>query len=180
MFDEIERLEINYSWFKLEQNTRRIVNALNALPEKISGRLKDKKDLLLVGNALRNLSRYLYSVIPELSSEDGGHQDVKVLGEQALIQFAQQIEELPPYIEEQRPPEEKQKASRKLILAFTWLAGLFSHESLLIRFSVWWVFSQSIALVVLRIALWFVPSLKLDSSLIVFAAGTPLLVAAAA
>ena len=80
-FGEIERLEINHSWFKLEPNTRRIVNALDTLPEKISGRLKDKKDLFLVGDALRNLSRYLYSVIPELSSEDGGHQDVEILGE---------------------------------------------------------------------------------------------------
>ena len=178
-FAQIDRLQTNHPWFKLEPATVRVVKAFDTLQEKISGRLKDKKDLLLVANAMRNLARYLYSVIPDLSSADEGeHRDVPMLGEQALMTFAEEVEHCL-HIEEQahrRAAESIKKADTRLYVA----GWLFSREALLVRFGSRWMLSQAVTVVALRIAFWFVPTLKVDSTLIVFVAGTPLLVAAAA
>jgi len=163
LFSEVSRLESSHSWFRLQPETQRIVSAFNGLERKIPGRLKDKKDLKPVAEALRNLAKYLYSVIPELSSEEGTGSHIQSLGQQALMRFADEIGRLSEYRAEQRPPAPKEKASRKLLAVFSWLVALFSRENLLVRFMVWWAFSQTITLAVLKIAVQFVPSLKLDS-----------------
>src|SRR5450759_628562 len=131
---------------------------------KIPDRLKDKKDLQLVANALRNLARYLYSIIPELSSEEG-NRNVQVVGGLALKKFAEDMGQLPRYRAEQRAEVTKEKRSRKLIAALAWFVGLFSHENLLLRFAIWWAFSQTATLVILWIACSSVPALRLDSTL---------------
>lgn len=177
---DVDSLRQSYPWFKVEPSTAKVINAFNGLQLRIPGRLKDKKDLPQVAKVLDNLAKYLYSAIPELSSGERNGRNLQALGERALMEFAEEAEKLPQYREEQRPLASKEKVSRKLVGAFGWSVRLFSHENLLVRFCTWWGFAQALVLVVLRIAFQSVPNLKLDSNLIVFAGGTPLLVAAAA
>jgi hypothetical protein len=56
IFPQIDMLRLAQPWFKLEQTSSKIVNAFNALAAKITGRMKDKKDLLSVADALKELT----------------------------------------------------------------------------------------------------------------------------
>ena len=179
-FPQIDMLRMSHPWFKLEPGTVKVVDAFNSLSLKIGGRLKDKKDIPAVANVLSQLAIYLYTIIPELSSGEHGEERVKVLGEQALVKFADAVQNLPPYEEELRPLATKERASRRVVGIFIWLASLFSHENLLVKFGAWWLLIQVIILLVLAVALQSVTKFRTDSTLLVFAIGTPLLVAAAA
>jgi hypothetical protein len=169
-------LRVSHPWFKLEPRTVKIIDAFNSTHLKITNRLKDRKDLHTVANILRELAKYLYSVIPELSGKD---EEVSGFGERALMKFADDLEALPAYAAEPRPLATKERASRKLVGVLIWLVGLFSHENPLVKFWVWWALVQLIAILAVTVALQSISALKLDSALIVFAIGTPLLVAAA-
>jgi hypothetical protein len=181
LFPQIELLRLSHSWFRLEPTTLKILNAFNLLNSKIAGRLKDKKDLRAVIDILDHLETYLYSAIPEISStEHQTSKEIEKLGEQALSRFAEAIEPLPVYRAEVRPLEGKEKVTFKFAAAIAWIAALFGHENLLVRFFSWWVLIQTLVFVCLSVAWHYVPSLKWDSSIVSLSIGTPLVVAAAA
>ena len=88
MFPQIDMLRQKHTWFKLDTTSARILNAFNSLPLKITGRLKDKKDLTSVAAILTNDAAYLYTTIPEISSTElHGAAEITNLGEQSLIRF---------------------------------------------------------------------------------------------
>lgn len=179
-FPQIDVLRMSHPWFKLEPSTIQVIDAFNSLASKINDRLKDKKDLHTIQVVLSYLSTYLYSVIPELSSQEPEGKNVTSVGQLALMKFAEELKPVPPYRAEQRPLPTKARVSRKLARSFTWLLSLFSHENPLLKFLVWWVLAQVIVFFVLRLALHFSPGMKPDSTLIVFVIGAPLGVAATA
>jgi hypothetical protein len=102
------------------------------------------------------------------------------VGEQSLLRFAGSLEGLSFYKPEQRPLEGKEKVRSKLVMIIAWIDGLFVHETPIVKFIVWWALGQAIVLIGLVVARHYVPDLKLDSTLVSFAIGTPLVVSAAA
>lgn len=179
-FPQVDLLRTSHSWFKLDPTTTKIVNAFNTLPLKLTERIKDKKDLPAVEAVLRSLSVYLYSVIPEVSSIEDSDSSIKQFGEDSLIQFADSLDHLAPYRAEPRPLGSKEKVTFKFTSAITCIAGLFCHDSLLVKFFSWWLLVQALVVVAIATASHYVAGLKLDSTLISLVVGTPLLVSAAA
>lgn len=180
IFPQIDMLRLAQPWFKLEQSTSKIVNAFNALAAKITGRMKDKKDLLSVANALKELTVFLYAAIPEISSDSEKKKKLDVLSERSLVRFAEIIQELPPYVPERRKLGQKEKATVKIADMLAWVAGLFAHENPLLKFILWWTLVQGLVLASVIAASHYVSSLKFDSTLVSLIIGTPLVVAAAA
>ena len=114
----IDRLQRIHPWFKLTPTTAKVIKAFNSLSTKITGRLKDKKDLPSVAVTLSNLATYLYCSIPEISSNGNRTSgETQQLSEQGLIRFADGIETLPPYSPEPLPLEGKEKVRFKLVLS---------------------------------------------------------------
>ena len=176
-----EALTSSYPWFKLAPGTARIVEGFNSLRKKIRGRVKDKKDLLLVSAVLRNLTAYLYLAIPEISSsEHRTSEDSQHLAEIHLLRFADLLSGLAPYSAEIQPLEGKAKRKFEVAACIDWFVSLFSHESPLIKFCSWWIFTQILVVILLIVASRLISTLRLDSALISLAIGTPLLVSAAA
>jgi hypothetical protein len=181
MFPQIDMLRQKHTWFKLDTTSARILNAFNSLPLKITGRLKDKKDLSSVAAILTNVAAYLYTTIPEISSTElHGTAEITNLGEQSLIRFTDELETLSVYDPEPTPLEGKEKVKSKFVIAVAWIAGLFSHDNLLFKFSAWLVLSLALVIVALSTAWHYDPGLKLDSTLISLIVATPLVVSAAA
>jgi hypothetical protein len=161
--------------------TSRILEALYSVPLKITGRLKDKKDLSSVTSALSSLAGYLYSAIPEISgTERHSSAEMEEFGERSLSRFVEAIEPLTLYIAEPQPLRGKERAKFKIAAVIAWIASLFCHENLLLKFSVWWILTQTLVIAAVFSASRYVPGLKLDSTLISLIVGTPLLVSAAA
>lgn len=180
-FPQIAMLQKRHSWFKLDPRTAKIVDAFDSLPGKISGRLQDKKDLQSVASVLRELAQFLYSMIPEVSSVEGREATVTTArGEQSLLQFADDLASLPAYRPEPRPLERKEKVKSDFAIAVNGFASLFGHDNLLIRFFAWWGLAQGLVVIATILASHYVPGLRVDSTLVSFIVGTPLLVAAAA
>jgi hypothetical protein len=170
-----------HPWFRLAPETARIVEAFNSVTKKITSRLQDRKDLQLISGALRNLIGYLYLSIPEISSVDWRTTDETVaLSETYLLRFSDALKELTPYSPEVKPLEGKARARLKFVTCVTWTVSLFSHENSLAKFCTWWVFSQGLVLISIFAVTRLLPALKLDSTLISLAIGTPLVVSAAA
>jgi hypothetical protein len=180
-FPQIAMLQKRHPWFKLDPQTAKIVEAFDSLSTKISGRLQDKKDLQAVASVLNELAKFLYSMIPEVSSVEGHEAaEITAFGERSLLRFADDLTSLPPYRAEPRPLERKERVKSGFVIAVNWFANLFCHDNLLIRFFVWWGLAQGLVVAATILANHYVPSLKVDSTLVSFIVGTPLLVAAAA
>ncbi len=141
-FPQIDVLRMSQPWFKLERSTTQVINAFNSLAAKINDRLRDKKDLQKIQVVLSHLATYLYSVIPELSSEEPEGKNIASAGQMALVKFAEQLNAVSQYRAEQRPLATKERVSEKLARTCTWLLSLFSHENLLLKFFIWWVLAQ--------------------------------------
>jgi hypothetical protein len=181
MFPQIDLLRMSHEWFRLHPTTAKIVNAFNTLPLKVTGRIEDKKDLAAVIAALEELEAYLFSTIPELSDSDlGKGEDIKSLGENSLVKFAEVLEPLPPYSPEPRPLRNKERVQFKFATFVAWVFGLFAHENLLLKFVAWWFLVQMLVGSFMVIIWHYFPNLKLDSTLVSLLIGTPLVVSAAA
>lgn len=180
-FPQVALLRKGHPWFRLDPQTAKIVDAFDSLPAKVSGRLQDKKDLQAVASVLHELARFLFSLIPEVSGAEGHEaKEVAASGERSLHKFADDLTDLPVYNPEPRPLERKEKVKSGFVIAASWLCGLYRHDNLLIRFIVWWGLAQGLVVTATILADHYVPGLKVDSTLVSFIIGTPLLVAAAA
>jgi hypothetical protein len=181
LFPEIYYLQREYTWFKLEPTTSKIINALSTLPWKITTRLRDRKDLSSVASSLLHFASFLYTFIPVVSSTDQ-HSDSELAaaGEQCLLRFADSLEGISVYKSEPRPLEGKEKIRSKMALAIAWFGTLFVHESPIVKFIAWWVLAQTIVIFGIVFARHYVTDLKMDSTLVSLFIATPLVVSAAA
>lgn len=177
----VDAIASYHPWFRLAPETARIVEAFNSIAEKITGRLKDRKDLQVVSGALRDLIASLYLAIPEISNVDRrSTAETVALSEFHLLRFSDALKGLAPYSPEVQPLQGKAKARLKFVTCVGWTASLFNHENLLAKFCAWWTLSQALVLVPIFAATRFLPALKPDTTLASLAIGTPLLVSAAA
>jgi hypothetical protein len=181
LFPEMYYLQHEFPWFKLEPTTSRIMNALSTVPWKITTRIMDGRDLRSVASPLFHLASFLYTLIPEVTSANlHSDSELTTAGEQSLLRFAGSLEEVSFYKPEQRPLEGKERVRSRLVVIIAWIDGLFVHETPIVKFIVWWALGQAIVLIGLFVARHYVNDLKLDSTLVSFAIGTPLVVSAAA
>ena len=127
-----------YSWFSLDTATKAVLQALISFPEKIPYRLKERQDLPVVLNVLKNLSEFVYAFLPEHQT----HMDSETLtqlrseGLDLLHRFVQGINDLTHY-----PPTPKEAESKSKIPPPT-LRERFQlayYDSVFVRFTLWFI-----------------------------------------
>ncbi len=165
-------------WYRLQPETEVIVRAFPKFLPRLTDRLKDRKDLAVVESALNDLAYYLYTEIPELS-EGKSLSDLEQMGMESLLRFARQINDLPPYRSEPNPSP-KEKVSLRVIAFGRSLSAIFVHDNLLISFFVWYLLMLLLFGGGFYLAFRYVPTLKMDSTIIATIVGGPVATAVTA
>jgi hypothetical protein len=173
LFLEVEELKRRFSWFRVQPDTDATMEALTALPSKIGDRLRDKKDLPQVCSCLLQLSGYLYSRIPDVPQSYRG-ESVEELGLKCRQYFASELSLLPAYATESKPTAPKSSLLRSVVGAAGQFSSLWVHENTFVCFMAWWVLTEVLTLVSLKIVLHFAPKVVVDSALVSLIVGVPL------
>lgn len=163
-------------WYRLEPETEEIVRAFPLVLPRLSDRIKDHRDLGAVDSALTELARYLYTEIPDVS-DGASRPELEAAGAGALLGFARQINELPPYRSEPVARAPAERASQKAFLLGRRVAGAFTHSNVLVGFFCWYVLSLALVYASFRVAFIMVPALRVDSTVVATAVSAPLVVA---
>jgi hypothetical protein len=173
-----ERVE-RPKWYRLEPDTELIVRAFPRFPPRLRDRLKDRKDLVTIESVLTDLAGYLYTEIPELSGSES-QSAFERAGVESLLSFARRINDLPPYRSEPLPQTPKEKASEKILSLGRKLSAPFNHENALVSFWAWYVLLLVLFCTGFYIAFRYVPTLKIDSTVVATIVGGPIATAATA
>ena len=173
-----ERVE-RPKWFRLEPDTELIVRAFPRFLPRLRDRLKDRKDLVTIESVLTDLAGYLYTEIPELSDSES-QSAFERAGVESLLSFARRINDLPPYRSEPLPQTPKEKASEKILSLGRKLSAPFNHENALVSFWAWYVLLLVLFCTGFYIAFRYVPTLKIDSTVVATIVGGPIATAATA
>lgn len=171
---DIEHYTKAFPWFRLEPRSHEILQAFRDLPSKISDRLKDKKELHAVAKCLSDLASYLYTTIPDVSSTAEEEKELTLFGEQTLGNFVQQAKQLGPYSSEVEPQVEQSTLQQVLLRQLRMFAGIFTHGNIFVSFLAWWMLTELLAVVALRVAMGVVSGLTLDSTLVAALVAAPL------
>lgn len=179
----LDQLKTRYGWFRLSEDTERILRAFETMPMKLGTRLKDKKDLPQLSDCLLNLASYLYSMIPELHQTPipaEGRLGTSSFGLGSLRAFAEKLEILPEYLPEpQKQPRETRVKDYFLRLQGS-IAGVFAHQNMLLCFIAWYVLCLALVCTAVMFARVLIPELKLDSVLVSTVVGVPIAAAVTA
>jgi hypothetical protein len=174
-FRALQRLR----WFEFTPKTKIIIQAFEELPAKAYGRLRDKVDVESTGRIFRKLAGYLYSEIPQvLPNSPREREELHAWGEQALNAFAQEVCALSSYVVS--PASKVEEKPNRVVRIWSALTLLFVHQSVLIRFLAWYACTETIVLISTRLAFYLVPTLILDSTIVVAIITVPLIAAATA
>lgn len=179
LYPEIEALKTQFSWFRLDPLTDSILRAFYSLPSKIEDRLKDKKDLPEVAACLLLLGQYLYSRIPDVPAHQG-FESLSDYGSQSLQQLSEELQKLPAYATESKPPKPRTYVWKNLLLGLQVLTAPFTHQNLFACFMAWYLLTLLLTLGALRMVLHFLPVVNVDSVLVSLIVGGPMACAVSA
>jgi hypothetical protein len=153
------------------------MDAFNDLRPKLNDRIKDRKDVSLVMRCLSPLNTYLYTQIPELSDTEVERQILEELARVSLLNFGAEIKGIAAYASEKRPTSVPVEMRNKRGF-FEMLSWLFGNELTIIRFISCWIILLILVTLATVLSLLEIKGLKLDSTMIALAIGSPLAVAA--
>jgi len=179
LFGEVHALEESLSWFQLDAQTAYIVRAFEEFSQKINDRLKDKKDLGAVANALLFLSGYLYSKIPDALSPAGAD-TLPEFGTSCLLNFSAEVQSLAPYRSESKSPVGSTRFWSWISETSRRVPGLFSHQNLLACFLAWYFVILVLVVIALKVTLHFFPAVVMDSVIVTTLVGCPAICAVTA
>lgn len=160
-------------WYRLQPDTESILEAFRFFLGKLRDRLKDRKDLVEIESALMDLSRYLYTEIPEVSGSDSDS-DLERIGIESLLSFAQQINGLPLYRSETPHQKTSETASQRIISFAKKLSWPFNQENLLLSFCAWYVLFLVLFSAGFYLAFRHFNSLKIDTTIVATLVGGPI------
>jgi hypothetical protein len=153
------------------------MDAFNDLRPKLNDRIKDRKDVSLVMRCLSPLSTYLYTQIPDLSDTEVERQILEEVARISLLDFGAEKKGLASYASEIRPtPVPVEMRNKRGLLEM--LSWLFGNELTIIRFISWWVVLFILITLATVLSLLEIKGLKLDTTMIALAIGSPLAIAA--
>jgi len=174
----VNRLRQSFSWFRLEPETAKIVDALEEFPSKLNLRIRDGKDLPILSEVMRCLGDYMYSRLPEIAPEsEQAQRGLAAWGETRLVNFSEKLVALPQYSWASEPAKQPAWVKR----AGRWIYGqtaVFSHDNVLICFMAWLIASGAIVAIAIKALLHWLPTIKFDSTLASVAISAPLITAA--
>lgn len=182
LFPHLAFLKEKFPWFRLESSTEATVEAFEGLLSKVAPRLKDKKDLAAVAHCLTDLAGYLYTTIPGVSGTTKEKQDdaLQAFARSSLASFSTRIYGLAPHVSEPRPeipiPGFWGRARSRLSSS----TAIFSHENTLICFVAWYGLTLILVLVGVAVAFYVIPTLKMDSTIVIAITTVPVASAAGA
>jgi hypothetical protein len=178
-FPQVHKLLAKFSWFKLNASTESIIAAFDGLRSKLSGRIRDKKDLFQVSNCLLPLSLYLYTLIPDITDAEEEKEKLDSFQELSLRYFVQEMTSLADYTPETRVDSKTEKSAVNKAKVGGILSATVGNPAPFLRFVSIWVIIQLFVAISISAFLSTMKALKLDSTLIALLIGSPFAIAAA-
>jgi hypothetical protein len=178
-FPQVNKLLDRFSWFKLDPRTESIITAFDGLRSKLSGRIRDKKDLFQVSNCLLPFSLYLYTLIPDITDTEQEKEKLGIFQEISLSSFVQEMASLPDYTPEKRVDSKTEKSAASKAKVGGMLSATVENSAPFFRFISIWVIVQIVVAIAISAFLATVKTLKMDSTLVALLIGSPFAIAAA-
>ena len=158
-------------WFRIDPIAQQVLEACDELSLKIPDRIKDKKELREVAACFEPLAIYLYSVIPEISSNE----EISREGQKQLLVFSERVQGLSLYSSEPESASGKLNVLRRAANMVHALTASFSHQNLIICFVAWYLLANVLVLGSAAMAMRMIPRLAIDSVLLTTLIGVPIL-----
>jgi hypothetical protein len=178
-FPQVHKLLDRFSWFKLDPRTESVITAFDGLRSKLSGRIRDKKDLFQVSNCLLPFSLYLYTLIPDITDTEQEKENLGVFQEISLTSFVQEMASLADYTPEKRVDSKTEKSAASKAKVGGMLSATVGNTAPFLRFISIWIIVQIFVAIAISTFLAAVKTLKMDSTLVALLIGSPFAIAAA-